>query len=63
MTLLDPSDNAEVGNQTFGEKVARYKKSPLAITKELANYKKWGPDEIDGRQNKMADDSLYVWPL
>jgi hypothetical protein len=63
MTLLDPSDNAEVGNQTFGEKVARYKKSPLAITKELANYKKWGPDEIDGTQNKMADDSLYVWPL
>ncbi len=63
MTLLDPTNNEDVANKTFAEKLLIYKKSPLLITQEIAGFTKWGPDEIDKRQEGLAEVALQVWTL
>ena len=63
MTLLDPTQNVDVGNKTFDEKLPIYKASPLLITQEIAKNSSWGPDEIDARQAVMAATALDIWKL
>jgi len=63
MTLLDPAVNVDIGNKPFAEKVAVYKASPLLITQGIANWTKWGPEEIDARQAELAEYAIKVWPL
>jgi len=61
MTLLDPSNNEDIGNKTFVEKLPIYKRSPLLITQDIATYSKWGPDAIDERQAMLAKIAITVW--
>ena len=63
MTLLDPTMNNDIGNKSFDEKVQIYKTSPILITQEIADFKKWGPDEIDERRAALADDALKIWTV
>jgi hypothetical protein len=63
MTLLDPTINVDIGNKGFDEKRAIYSKSPLLITQEIAEFKKWGPEEIEERQAALADDALKIWTI
>jgi hypothetical protein len=63
MTLLDPSMNVDLDNKTFDEKVPIYKTSPLLITQEVGDFKKWGPDEIEQRQAALASDAVTIWKI
>jgi hypothetical protein len=63
MTLLDPTMNNDIGNKAFAEKAAIYKSSPILVTQEIAEFSKWGPDEIDERQAALADDALKIWTV
>jgi hypothetical protein len=63
MTLLDPTTNNDVANKAFVEKVPIYKGSPLLISQQIAQYKAWGPDQIDNRQSKLADEALKIWTM
>jgi hypothetical protein len=63
MTLLDPSENVELGNKAFNEKREIFKTSPLLITREIDSFSEWGPDQIDARQAMFAKDALKIWPL
>jgi hypothetical protein len=63
MTLLDPTVNVDLDNKTFAEKVPIYKTSPLMITQEIAEFSKWGPDEIEERQAALASDALTIWKI
>jgi Protein of unknown function DUF262/Protein of unknown function (DUF1524) len=63
MTLLDPTMNNDIGNKSFNEKIQIYKSSPILITQEIADFTKWGPDEIDERQAALADDALKIWTV
>jgi hypothetical protein len=63
MVLLGAKDNVEIGNEGFSKKKPMLKKSPFGITREVAEYSKWGPDEIKSRQMQLASDVSKVWPL
>lgn len=63
MVLLGSKDNVELGNVSFKEKKIILAISPMGITKEVAQYKTWGPDQIKERQVKLAKDAPKVWPL
>ena len=63
MTLLDPTMNVDLGNKGFDEKKLIYKTSPLLITQRIANFDDWGPNQIDVRQNEMADAAIKIWTL
>jgi Protein of unknown function (DUF1524) len=63
MTLLDPTANVDLDNKTFAEKRPIYKASPLLITKEIAGFSKWGPDEVEKRQDALATDALPIWKI
>ena len=63
MTLLDPTTNNDAANKAFVETVPIYKASPLLISQQIAQYKAWGPDQIDNRQSKLADEALKIWTM
>lgn len=63
MTLLATKLNSEAANSGWDEKRKIYGESQLAITKNLAEYDQWGPDEIAERQRKLASLALKAWPL
>jgi hypothetical protein len=61
MTLLDPTENCDVGNKGFKDKQLVYAQSSLVLTQEIANAPDWGPAQIDERQGKLADLALEIW--
>jgi hypothetical protein len=63
MTLLHAGDNVGAANNTFVDKKPVYAGSPLEITKALAVYDAWGPNQIDDRQGKLAELAVRIWPL
>lgn len=62
MVLLNTTDNVEIGNKNFAEKKQMFKGHPYILTKEVAAYRKWGPEEIEKRQAKLAELAPFVWP-
>ena len=53
--------NLELWNHPFSEKVKRYKDSNIVITRELADYDRWGKEEIRTRGRKLAQEAIVVW--
>ncbi len=63
MVLLNSRQNVELGNLGFSEKRTILKGSPFLLTAETARSKKWGPDQIAKRQERLAELAPAVWPL
>lgn len=63
LTLLGCEYNKTNSNKLFDEKKEMYQKSYISITKELVNYDQWTKNEIEKRQNKLADLALKAWSL
>ncbi len=63
LVLLGAADNVKIGNKTFHEKKEVFKGSPYIATEWVAEYDKWGPEEIIDRQKKLADLVPKVWPI
>ena len=61
LVLLSSKKNSELGNQGFDKKKATLAASEFVLTKQVGETDKWGPDEIDARQSKLADMALKVW--
>ena len=53
--------NLELWNHPFSEKVKRYKDSNIVITRELADYDRWGKEEIRTRGRKLAQEAIRIW--
>lgn len=63
MVLLRTKRNTRLGNADFATKKVEYAKSDMKLTKEIDNYKNWGPQEIADRQAAMAKLAVKAWPL
>lgn len=63
MVLLQASKNAAIGNKPFKDKLPIYKDSAYLLTREVAKNSKWGVDEINERQEKLADLAVRTWPI
>ena len=63
LTLLGSSDNKSGPsyNGNFIRKKEVYKKSELAITREIVQYSNWNPENIENRQLEMAQLAVKVW--
>jgi Protein of unknown function DUF262/Protein of unknown function (DUF1524) len=63
MTLLAAKTNSQLGCAPFGQKRKVYADSTFLITQEIADFKEWGPKQIDKRQTDLAALAPFVWPL
>jgi len=62
--LSTPINNSvTVGNNGFTVKKPFLAASPFKLTKEIANYSDWGPDQISKRQAILAELAVKTWPL
>ena len=63
LTLLDKKMNSEQGNSNFTIKKDIYKDSEILITQSLKDYRRWTPEEIEGRQTEFAEKAVKIWSL
>lgn len=63
MVLLPSKVNVALGNGGFEAKRKAFGDIKIEVTRDVAEYETWGPDEIKDRQTKLATDAPNVWPL
>jgi len=63
IVLMKAPDNVKMGNKSFTEKKKVYKASPFRTTQWVSEYKKWGVEEINHRQKRLAELAPKVWPI
>ncbi len=63
LALLRNRINVQAGNDTFSDKLPHYQNSLNKLTRRLANYTAWGPQQIDDRQKYLADLAVDTWSL
>jgi hypothetical protein len=63
MVLINPEVNVKLGNKAFSEKRKAFSTSPLLLTQEVSKQKKWGPAEVDERQEFLAELAVKIWPV
>jgi uncharacterized protein with ParB-like and HNH nuclease domain len=67
LTLMKAKTNVDSGNASFQCKRAEFKKSQMLLNKHIYNstdkQTKWGPNEINDRQKKLAEFAVKTWPL
>jgi hypothetical protein len=63
MVLLNAKENVGIGNGTFLEKKAVFRRSPFVLTSQVAKWRDWGPHQIDTRQTALADMAPAVWAI
>lgn len=62
MVLLQASQNQILGNKSYEEKKPILSASAFSLTREAASNLKWGKDEINARQKRLAELALKTWP-
>src|SRR5262249_20892581 len=62
MVLLNPEQNVKIGGKSFAEKKKVFSRSPLLLTQAVSKFPKWRPQEIDERQEALAELAVKVWP-
>jgi hypothetical protein len=63
MVLLDAKKNAKIGNLGFDEKKKAFAESALFLTRRIAKFSKWGPDQVTERQLELSELAVKTWPL
>ncbi|MFI7218860.1 GmrSD restriction endonuclease domain-containing protein [Micromonospora maritima] len=54
--------NAELSNSSFLVKRAQLGKSGIALSREIADQKRWGRPEIHARADALAERIIATWP-
>jgi len=63
LTLMSSKINSSFENQNFEDKKTEYEKSEFEITKEISRYDSWDKEDIDKRQNFLAELAVKIWTL
>ncbi len=63
MVLLKASANSAIGNSSFKAKRGVFKDSNFLFTKQVADKRVWGPQEIEERQKELAKIAVVTWPI
>lgn len=61
--LLKASQNSALGNKGYSKKKPTLEEADFELTKWAAEYKSWGAQQIEDRQNKLAKLAVSTWPL
>ncbi len=59
--LLSGKINIKISNKPFDEKKYRYKESKIEPNPQIAEFEKWGAEEIEARQNDLAKIAVKIW--
>jgi hypothetical protein len=62
MALLQASQNQILGNKSYEAKKPVLKASSFSLTREAGEHDKWGREEINDRQQKLAQLAVKTWP-
>ena len=63
LALMRVVPNSKMGDRGFAFKRPLLAASEFVLTKEIARNGKWGPDEIDARQLRLAKLAVKTWPI
>ncbi len=64
LTLLQESQNRELGNAEYEEKRQVFASSEFSITREIAEqHGEWTPKSIEARQKKLAKTATSLWRI
>lgn len=63
LAVLASSDNSELGNSAFKDKKKTLRKSSFLMTSIVASFDEWSRDEINERQQLLAEHAVNTWPL
>lgn len=63
LVLIQAKVNSAMDRSTFENKKSSLVKSDYVLTKEVAEYGKWGVEEIDLRQKALAKLAVKTWPI
>jgi len=63
LALLNSKENSKTGNSDFAKKCELYQTSSIVLTKRIAEYSEWSPENIDARQRQMAELAIKAWPI
>ncbi len=63
LALLERPINEEIGNRSFSVKKPFLESAPFSLTRAVAKYSDWGPDEISERQKMLGELAVATWPL
>lgn len=67
LTIMKSKVNTDFGNKSFKIKREEFKKSQLLLNRfifDMTTEKtKWGIEEIENRQKKLAETAIKTWPL
>jgi len=62
--LLPATVNSKLGNTSYAvKKSALTAKKNMSLTKEAGAFASWGKDEINKRQERLAELAVKTWPL
>lgn len=62
MALMLAKVNRRQGDDTFESKKEAFRRSKLILTRSLAQFPSWGPDQIAERQQHLANLAVKAWP-
>jgi len=63
LALLEAKKNTEANDLQFSKKKIVYRDSTFKLTEMIAKSQKWGVEEINDRQKKLAELAVKTWPL
>lgn len=65
LALLGEADNKPGGgfNKSFEMKKEAFSDSAILLTRNIADTAVWSPDEIQNRQERLAELAVKVWDL
>lgn len=61
LTLLGANFNKRNSNKKFSDKKKGYNESDINLTKKLLEYDDWGIEQIQQRQEELAQAALTIW--
>ena len=57
------SHHSALRNKGYSKKKPTLEEADFELTKWAAEYKSWGAQQIEDRQNKLAKLAVSTWPL
>jgi hypothetical protein len=64
LTLLEATDNRDIGNKPYKEKRSIFEQSGFELTKRVASeHHEWTPERVVTRQAFLANQATAIWRL
>ena len=63
LAIMKTKLNSDVGNSSFESKKALYGDSAFELTKEIATYDEWTTENINTRQERLAELAIKTWTI